>query len=61
MGAGLRATRTLLDNYSRAVLSSTLTRTKDLASYLSVLYAAVERWGSPEALVMDGGGIFRAR
>jgi hypothetical protein len=61
MGAGLRATRTLLDNYSRAVLSSTLTRTPDLASYLSVLYAAVERWGSPEALVTDGGGIFRAR
>jgi hypothetical protein len=26
-----------------------------------VLYAAVERYGSPEALVTDGGGIFRAR
>jgi transposase len=51
----------VLDNYSRAVLSSTLTRTQDLASYLSVLYVAVERWGSPEALVTDGGGIFRAR
>src|SRR5215216_772357 len=35
-------------------------RTQDLASYLSVLYAAVERYGSPEALVTDGG-IFRAR
>ena len=50
----------VLDNHSRAVLASALTRTQDLASYLSVLYAAVERYGSPEALVTDGGGIFRA-
>jgi putative transposase len=50
----------VLDNHSRAVLSSALTRTQDLASYLSVLYAAVERYGSPEALVSDGGGVFRA-
>jgi putative transposase len=49
----------VLDNHSRAVLASALTRTQDLASYLSVLYAAVERYGSPEALVTDGG-IFRA-
>ena len=50
----------VLDNHSRAVLSSAVTRTQDLASYLSVLYAAVERYGSPEALVTDGGGVFRA-
>ena len=51
----------VLENHSRAILASALTRTQDLASYLSVLYAAVERYGSPEALVTDGGGIFRAR
>ena len=50
----------VLDNHSRAILSSAITRTQDLASYLSVLYAAVERYGAPEALVTDGGGIFRA-
>ena len=50
----------VLDNHTRAILSSAVTRTQDLASYLSVLYAAVERYGSPEALVTDGGGIFRA-
>ena len=50
----------VLDNHSRAILSSALTRTQDLASYLSVLYAAVERYGSPEALVTDGGGNFWA-
>ena len=51
----------VLDNYSRAVLASALSRTQDLASYLFVLYAAVERYGSPEALVSDGGGVFRAK
>ena len=50
----------ILENHSRAILASAVTRTQDLASYLSVLYAAVERYGSPEALVTDGGGIFRA-
>jgi len=50
----------VLENHSRAILASALTRTQDLASYLSVLYAAVERYGSPKALVTDGGGIFRA-
>jgi hypothetical protein len=44
----------------KRVLSSAVTRTQDLASYLSVLYAAVARYGSPEALVTDGGGVFRA-
>jgi putative transposase len=51
----------VLDNHSRTILASAVSRTQDLASYLSVLYAAVERYGSPEALVSDGGGIFRAK
>src|SRR5215207_8591151 len=50
----------VMDNYSRCILSSALTRTQDLSSYLAVLYAAVERYGSPEALVTDGAKIFRA-
>lgn len=50
----------ILDNHSRAILASAVTRTQDLASFLSVLYAAVKEYGSPEALVTDGGGIFRA-
>ena len=51
----------VMDNHSRCILASAITRTQDLASYLSVLYAAVERYGSPEALVTDGGGVFRAK
>ncbi len=37
----------ILENHSRSILSSALIRTQDLAAYLSVLYAAVERYGSP--------------
>lgn len=51
----------VMDNYSRCILSSALTRSQDLSSYLAVLYAAVERYGSPEALVTDGAKIFRAK
>jgi transposase len=51
----------VMDNHSRAILSSVLTRSQDLSSYLAVLYAAVERYGSPEALVTDGAKIFRAK
>jgi len=51
----------ILENYSRAILSSALSRTQDLAAYLMVLYAAVRQHGAPEALVSDGGGIFKAK
>ncbi len=49
----------ILENHSRAVLASAVSRTQDLASFLSVLHRAVERYGSPEALVTDGGAVFR--
>jgi len=50
----------ILENHSRAVLSSALTRNQDLTAFLSVLYSAIERYGSPEALVTDSGSIFLA-
>jgi transposase len=50
----------ILDNYSRAILASALSRRQDLTAYLIVLYAAIRQHGSPEALVSDGGGIFKA-
>jgi hypothetical protein len=37
----------VMDNHGRYSLSSALTRSQDLTSYLAVLYAAVERYGSP--------------
>ncbi len=51
---------TILDNYSRAVLASSVFPAQDLSAFLSVLHRAVERHGSPEALVTDSGSIFRA-
>lgn len=51
----------ILENYSRAILASTLSRTQDLTAYLMVLYAAVRQHGVPEALVSDGGSIFKAK
>ena len=50
----------VLENHSRAILASGVFRSQDLSVFLSVLYRAVEGHGSPEALVTDGGGIFRA-
>ncbi len=51
----------VLENYSRAVLASGLSQTQDLTAFLMVLYAAVRQHGAPEALVSDGGGVFRAK
>lgn len=50
----------VLEDHSRAILSSGVFRTQDLSSFLSVFYQAVERYGSPEALVTDSGSVFRA-
>jgi len=51
---------TVMDNYSRAILSSAVTRRQDLSAFLSVLYRAVECHGAPGTLVTDSGSIFLA-
>jgi putative transposase len=51
---------TMLDNFSRAILASIVSPTQDLAAYLKVLRDAIRAFGSPEAIVSDGGGIFKA-
>ncbi len=48
----------ILENYSRAILASALSRRQDLSAYLMVLYAAIRQHGAPEVLVSDSGGIF---
>ncbi len=40
------------------VLSSTISPTQNQWDYLSVLVDAIRRYGAPEAIVTDGGGIF---
>lgn len=51
----------VIDSYSRAILASGLSRSQDLGAVLLIFYAAVRQHGSPEALVTDGGGVFRAK
>lgn len=48
----------VLENYSRAVLASKISRTQNQWDYLEVLFAALSTAGAPHALVSDGGGIF---
>ncbi len=52
---------TILENYSRAVLASAISRTQDLTAYLIVLFAAIRLHGSPDGLVSDGGSVFKAK
>jgi putative transposase len=52
---------TILDNYSRAILASGLSRTQDLSAFLLILYMAVAQHGAPEALVSDSSGVFLAK
>jgi len=59
-GIGQAYVVSILDNYSRAILSSAITLAQDTNAYLSVLHAAIERHGSPGAIVTDGAGIFKA-
>jgi putative transposase len=51
----------ILENYSRCILASAVSLTRDTTAFLCVLYSAIERYGPPERLVTDGGGIFKAR
>ncbi len=51
----------ILENYSRAILASGLSRQQDLSAYLMILYSAIRQHGSPESLVSDGGSIFKAK
>ncbi len=61
LGGGNIYCISILENYSRAILASGLSRTQDLTAYLIVLFAAIRQHGSPKALVSDGGGVFKAK
>ena len=51
----------ILENFSRALLASVVSPRQDLTAFLIVLRAAVEAHGAPEALVSDGGNVFKAK
>jgi putative transposase len=48
----------VLENYSRAVLASKISRTQNQWDFLEVLFAALSTAGAPNAIVSDGGAIF---
>ena len=48
----------ILENYSRAILASKISRTQNQWDYLEVLFAALATAGAPKGLVSDGRGIF---
>ncbi len=49
-----------IENYSRALLASTISPTQDLVPVLMVLFEAFHAHGVPEAIVTDGGSVFRS-
>lgn len=51
----------ILDNFSRAILASGISRTQNLTDYLIVLFAAIRQHGAPAMLVSDSGSIFKAK
>jgi putative transposase len=52
---------TVMDAFSRAILSSDIFQSQDLACVLIVLYEAREQFGAPQRLITDNGGVFRAK
>jgi hypothetical protein len=61
LGGGNIYAITILENYSRAILASAVSRTQDETAYLMVLYAAIRQHSCPEAIVSDGGAVFKAQ
>ncbi len=48
----------ILENFSRAILSSTISVRQDTEAFFAVFYAAVRKHGVPEILVSDNGSVF---
>ena len=61
LGGGNIYSITILDNYSRFIVGSAISRTQDQPAFLRVLLSAVTEYGAPEAIVSDGGSIFKAK
>ncbi len=48
----------ILENFSRAVLSSAISLRQDTEAFFAVFYKAVRAYGVPEVLVSDNGSVF---
>jgi transposase InsO family protein len=60
LGGGMIYCISILENFSRAILASAISRRQDAEAYLAVLYSAIRQHGLLEVLVSDSGGVFRS-
>ena len=51
----------ILENFSRMLLTSAISERQDTVAYLRVLAHALRNYGAPEAIVMDSGGVFYSK
>lgn len=60
LGGGHIYCISIVENYSRAILSSAISRIQDTTAVLKVLYDAVAKYGCPDGIVSDSGSVFRS-
>ncbi|WP_220197835.1 DDE-type integrase/transposase/recombinase [Ktedonospora formicarum] len=58
LGGGMVYCISVLENFSRAILASAISRRQDNEAFFAVLYDAISHFGVPEVLVSDNGTIF---
>jgi len=58
LGGGEVYCISILENFSRAVLASAISRRQDTEAYFAVLYDAIRHFGVSEVLVSDSGSVF---
>ena len=61
LGGGNIYVISIMENYSRAILASAISRKQDVTAFLIVLFTAIQQHGSPDGLVSDSGSVFRAK
>lgn len=61
LGGGMIYVIAIMENYSRAILASALSRRQDTTAFLRVFHAAIEMHGSPDGLVSDSGAVFQSK
>lgn len=60
LGGGHIYCISILENYSRAIVASAISRIQDTTAVLKVLYDAIAYHGCPEGIVSDSGSVFRS-
>lgn len=58
IGKGMIYCISVMENFSRAILASAISRKQDNEAFFAVLYDAVRHFGVPEVLVSDNGTVF---